>query len=70
MLEKQKIMLPLWLTYPELERQSIGWRMGYGEAYTIEWHELDINSLSPEDSAQLSRTFPEPPTWKGFWKNN
>lgn len=68
MLENQKIMLPLWLAYPELERQSIGWRMGYGESYTIEWHNW-YQSLSTEDSAHYQELFPEPPTWKGFWKD-
>lgn len=28
--------LPEWLQYPEIPRGSIGWRMGYGEAYAYE----------------------------------
>ena len=32
-LQKQKIMPPPWLAHREIERYSIGWRMGYGEDY-------------------------------------
>ncbi len=33
MSENTKILLPPWLAYPEIDRHSIGWRMGYGEDY-------------------------------------
>lgn len=32
-LKDKKLMPPPWLAYPEIERYSIGWRMGYGEDY-------------------------------------
>ena len=31
-LQDKKIMPPPWLAHREIERYSIGWRMGYGEA--------------------------------------
>ena len=41
-LEEKKIMPPPWLVYPEIERYSIGWRMGYGEDYIYKfWNWLD-----------------------------
>ena len=32
-LQDKKIMPPPWLAHREIERYSIGWRMGYGEDY-------------------------------------
>ncbi len=32
-LQDKKIMPPPWLAFPEIERYSSGWRMGYGEDY-------------------------------------
>ncbi|MFR3181913.1 hypothetical protein [Dysosmobacter welbionis] len=32
-LQDKKIMPPPWMAFPEIERYSIGWRMGYGEDY-------------------------------------
>lgn len=32
-LNHKKLLPPPWLAYPEIERYSIGWRMGYGEDY-------------------------------------
>jgi hypothetical protein len=29
--------LPPWVRYPDIERFSIGWRMGYGESYVMLW---------------------------------
>ena len=45
-LKDKKLMPPPWLAYPEIERYSIGWRMGYGEDYIgrfFSWLE-DISS--------------------------
>ena len=33
LLKDKKIMPPPWLAFPDIERYSIGWRMGYGEDY-------------------------------------
>ena len=32
-LQNKKIMPPPWLAHREIERYSIGWRMGHGEDY-------------------------------------
>lgn len=32
-----KYMTPVWLRYPEVEPDSIEWRMGLGEAYIARW---------------------------------
>lgn len=32
-LQDKKTMPPPWLAHREIERYSIGWRMGYGEDY-------------------------------------
>ena len=34
-LQEKKIMPPPWLAHREIERYSIGWRMGYGEDYIM-----------------------------------
>lgn len=61
----QKWMPPPWLAYPEIERYSIGWRMGYGEDYM--WHFSDwLDSLSAEEQKEYQSLFPEPVTWKGW----
>lgn len=67
-LKGKKIMLPLWLAYPEIERYSIGWRMGSGEDYAGQFFDW-LDTLSPEEQAEYQVLFPEPVTWKGWWKN-
>lgn len=68
MLANKNILLPPWLAYPEIERYSIGWRMGGGEDYIGKWHRW-YQKLSPQKSADYQELFPEPPTWKGFWND-
>lgn len=65
----QKIMPPPWLAYPDIERFSIGWRMGFGEDY-IDRFSIWLNSLSPEEQAEYRTLFPEPITWRGWWEND
>lgn len=65
----QKIMPPPWLAYPNIERFSIGWRMGAGEDY-IDRFSIWLNSLSPEDQAEYRALFPEPVSWRGWWEND
>ena len=65
-LQNKKIMPPLWLAFPEFERYSIGWRMGYGEDYAYRFYDW-LNTLSSEEQVEYRALFPEPVTWKGFW---
>ena len=65
-LQDKNIMPPPWLAHREIERYSIGWRMGYGEDYIDRFgHWLD--TLSPEERAEYRTLFPEPVTWRGWW---
>lgn len=69
MLKDKKILPPPWLAYPEIERYSIGWRMGYGESYIMKWSTW-LNTLSPDETAEYQKLFPEPVTWSGYWNHN
>ena len=69
MIRKNKnLMPPPWLAYREIERYSIGWRMGYGEDY-IERFSRWIDTLTPEELAEYRTLFPEPVTWRGWWED-
>ena len=65
-LQDKKIMPPPWLAYREIERYSIGWRMGYGEDYIYRFGDW-LDTLSPEERVEYRSLFPEPITWKGWW---
>lgn len=67
MLQDKKIMPPLWLAYPEIDRYSIGWRMGYGESYKDRFFEW-FDALSDEEKKEYEALFPEPLVWKGWWR--
>lgn len=66
MLENKKIMPPPWIAYPEIERYSIGWRMGYGEDYIVKWSAW-FDALSEAEQKAYEELFPEPSVWKGWW---
>ena len=65
-LQDKKIMPPPWLAFREIERYSIGWRMGYGEDYIYRFGDW-IDTLSQEELEEYKALFPEPITWKGWW---
>ena len=65
-LQDKKIMPPPWLAHREIERYSIGWRMGYGEDYIDRFGDW-LDTLSPEERTEYRALFPEPVTWKGWW---
>ena len=65
-LQDKKIMPPPWLAHREIERYSIGWRMGYGEDYMDRFGDW-LDTLSPEERTEYRTLFPEPVTWKGWW---
>lgn len=62
------VMPPPWIAFPEIERYSIGWRMGYGESYMDKWGAW-FDSLIEDDVKAYQELFPEPVTWKGYWKD-
>ena len=65
-LQDKKIMPPPWLAHREIERYSIGWRMGYGEDYIYRFGDW-LDTLSPDERTEYRTLFPEPVTWKGWW---
>ena len=66
MLKEKQIMPPPWIAYPEIERYSIGWRMGYGEDYIVKWGEW-YGKLNDREQKEYQELFPEPITWTGYW---
>ena len=60
-------MIPPWQKYPHIPLCSIGWRMGYGEDY---WVEFDawFKFKSPEQKRAYAEEFPEPAGWLGFYQ--
>lgn len=66
LLKDKKIMPPPWLAFPDIERYSIGWRMGYGEDYIYRFGDW-LDTLSPEERKEYRSLFQEPITWKGWW---
>ena len=66
LLKDKKIMPPPWLAFPDIERYSIGWRMGYGEDYIYRFGDW-LDTLSPEERKEYRSLFPDPITWKGWW---
>ena len=65
-LQEKKIMPPPWLAHREIERYSIGWRMGYGEDYIYRFGDW-LDTLSPDERTEYRTLFPEPVTWTGWW---
>lgn len=68
-MKEKKIMPPPWLACPDMERYSIGWRMGYGEDYISRFSNW-LSALSQEERTEYQGLFPEPATWKGWWKDD
>lgn len=66
MLEDRQLLPPPWIAYPEIERYSIGWRMGYGESYIDRWG-VWFDNLTQDERNAYQELFPEPVTWKGYW---
>lgn len=48
--------LPAWFQFPEIARGSIGWRMGYGEAYLDELHTW-ISGLAPDERQRFKKVY-------------
>lgn len=56
-----KYPAPRWLVYPEIPLRSIGWRMGYGEEYSM-------NSYFFELDKKFKKLFPKPLNWSEKYK--
>jgi len=62
-------MLPPWKKHPEINRFSIGWRMGYGESYMTEWWAF-YDKLSDKEKEDYRKKYPKPLMWFWFYKMN
>lgn len=60
-----KYMTPIWLRYPDVEPDSIAWRMGLGEEYIDRWMAWK-KQLSADEKRQYDELFPAPVLWKGY----
>ncbi len=56
---------PPWAKHPEIPAGSIGWRMGYGEGFLVQWHEWLAQQPTDRElrAAYLRRHAPAPRTW-------
>lgn len=68
MLNTGHILPPPWIACPEIERYSIGWRMGYGESYAMRWSAW-LDALPETEMLEYQTLFPEPVTWRGYWED-
>lgn len=64
--ELKTMMEPPWLMFPQIDRYSIGWRMGEGEAYMIDFS-LWYGGLSPKGRKHVRERYPEPSEWTGYY---
>ena len=64
MFDDRKILPPPWMALPEIERGSIHWRMGIGEAYLEKWGPW-YRQLSASEKKEYLQLFPEPLPWLG-----
>jgi hypothetical protein len=62
-------ILPPWLAYPEIDKYSIGWRMGYGETHIMELSKY-LDSLSESEKRIYELTYPETGEWKGWYNDD
>lgn len=61
------LMAPPWLMYPNISRYSIGWRMGYGENYMVDFADW-YSGLNIDEQRQFQEMFPEPKGWLGWYE--
>lgn len=63
-------MAPPWTKHPEIDRFSIGWRMGCGESYMIDWS-CWYGGLSKGGQAAYRARYPAPRgDWSTFWQDD
>lgn len=58
---------PPWIKHPEIDRYSIGWRMGYGEDYLCNWGPW-YGGLSSAGKKRYQAMYPLPQGWEGYWE--
>jgi len=65
-LKNETELEPLWVTIPEYNRYSMGWRMGGGEDVSTRFQRRYRN-LSENSKEAFRRQYPEPEGWEGFY---
>ena len=74
--DEGKYAAPRWLVYPELDPYTIGWRMGYGEAYAMNepWPDEEFKKLFPRPQNwlfdRMNHEFKKFPLMGYFWREN
>ena len=61
-------MKPPWQAYPTYSRYSLGWRMGVGEDYWVQFWDWFSCALSDEQRAAFIADYPEPDGWEGCYQ--
>jgi len=59
-------MFPPWQKYPEIPLGSIGWRMGRGEDYWVEFNDWFMRKTL-DAKRRYAAENPEPDGWAGFY---
>jgi N-glycosidase YbiA len=66
--ELKDLHLPIWMQCPDIERYSIGWRLGDGEdvlwKFSLWWR-----GISEAGRLQYEQMYPEPKGWRGWYKD-
>jgi hypothetical protein len=64
-----RFWLPPWAAFPLYDSVTIGWRMGEGERYWIDWQKW-FAALPEDRKASYQERFlePERDAWQGFYK--
>lgn len=59
-------MRPVWIEFPGNPWGSIGWRIGWGEAYWKKWTEW-YPKRSEHERDNYKNNWPEKAGWEGFY---
>ena len=62
---KGRLVAP-WEKYPNLRRKSMGWRMGQGESFKLDWWNF-WDSLSEQQKLEYVLDHPENEEWQGYY---
>lgn len=62
-------ILPPWLAYPEIDKYSIGWRMGSGETHIMKLSNY-LEGLTESEKKIYQLTYPETEEWKGWYNDD
>ena len=59
-------MSPPWVKHPDIPWGSVGWRMGWGEAYGGQW-KIFFLALEEKDRQRYQDTWQEAESWQGLY---